>query len=83
MCVLYKTLRSTFDVELIKITRKVISVKESITSRFKWIREEQRVKRGAISSDLTTKSGEHNKKWLECCWIKINSTNKTKRGSIN
>lgn len=62
MCVLYKTLRSTFDVELIKITRKVISVKESITSRFKWIREEQRVKRGAISSDLTTKSGEHNKK---------------------
>ena len=62
MCVLYKTLRSTFDVELIKITRKVISVKESIASRFKWIGKEQIVKRDAISSGLATKSGEHNNK---------------------
>lgn len=61
MRLLHKTLRSTFNVELIKITRKIISVEKSGTSCLKWIIKEQRVTRDAISSNLATKSGKCNK----------------------
>ena len=70
MCVLYKTLRPTFDVKWIEIATKVLSLKKSITPCLKWIIEEQRLKRDAISSNLATKLGKGNIKRFKCCWIK-------------
>ena len=82
MRVLHKTLRSSFNVELIKITRKIISVEKSVASCLKWIRKEQRVTRDAISGNLATKSVKCNKERFKC-WIEITPTNKTKRRGIN
>ena len=66
MRVLHKTLRSTFNVELIKITRKIISIKKSVASCLNWIIKEQRVTRDATSGNLATKSGKCNKERFKC-----------------